>query len=131
MSEIKGAPCARRAHSHGRVSRFSEVCTQCVHVFLSQLLWLHIKRVHGEIPGRTVSGDVRPVGTLNKTFRTLDTKSKTRGGGGEVVQCIAYGTKLSFIFARHLAAFILNLDDKTLKRCARIGHTLLKNVLPA
>ena len=36
--------------------------------FLSPLLKLHIKRVHGEILGRTISGEVHPVGALNKTL---------------------------------------------------------------
>ena len=36
--------------------------------FLSQLLYLHINRVHEKIPGRTVLGQVHPVGAQNKTL---------------------------------------------------------------
>ena len=34
----------------------------------SYVLKLHIRRVHGEIPGRTDSGDVHPVNAQNKTL---------------------------------------------------------------
>ena len=44
VSEIKGAPCTRRAHFHGRVHNF----LRCAR-FLSYLLLLYIGRVHGEI----------------------------------------------------------------------------------
>ena len=47
-------------------ARISEVCTRSVHVFFQILSLLHIRRVHGEIPGCTVLGEVHPVGAQNK-----------------------------------------------------------------
>ena len=50
VSEIKGAPCTRRAHFDGRVHDFRR-CAPGVVTFLSHLLLLYIGRVHGAISG--------------------------------------------------------------------------------
>ena len=49
-------------------ARFSEVCTRCVHVFLSYLLMLYIGRAHETISGCTVLGEVHPVSAQNKSM---------------------------------------------------------------
>ena len=36
--------------------------------FFEPVIQLHIERVHGKTPGRTVLGEVHPVGTPNKTL---------------------------------------------------------------
>ena len=46
---------------------FGGVHLECAR-FLSCLSLLHNRRVHGEFSGRTVLGEVHPVGTQNKTL---------------------------------------------------------------
>ena len=68
MSEIKDAPCARRAHFGRRGCMiFGGVHPACARVF-SYLSLLCIGRVHGENSRRTVLGGVHPVGAQNKSL---------------------------------------------------------------
>ena len=67
LSEIKGAPCARCAHFHGQVHDFRR-CAPGVCKFFKPVIIANIEKVHGEIPGRTVLGDVHPVDAPNKTL---------------------------------------------------------------
>ena len=53
VSEIKGAPCTRRAHFHGLVH---------------DLLLLYIGRLHGAITGCTVLWEVHPASAQNKSL---------------------------------------------------------------
>ena len=46
---------------------FGGVHSECAR-FLGNLSLLHIRRVHGENPGRTVLGEVDPVDAQNKTL---------------------------------------------------------------
>ena len=67
VSEIKGAPCTRCAHFHGRVHDFRR-CAPGVCTFFEPVIQLHIKRVQGKTPGHTVLEEVHPVGAPNKTL---------------------------------------------------------------
>ena len=64
MSEIKGAPCMHPVRTFQRLcAQFPRVLIQSVHIFsFSYLSLLHIRRVHVEIPGHTVFGEVHACG---------------------------------------------------------------------
>ena len=63
VSEIKGAPCTRRAHLHGRVHNFLR-CTPGVCTFFERF----IGRVHGTISGCTVLWEVHPASAQTKSL---------------------------------------------------------------
>ena len=88
VSEIKGAPCARRAHFRGRVHDFLRV----YHYYIVEL---SSRRVHGENPGCTVLREVHPVGAQNKTLISdtaliLDKRVSYLLHGGSHLGRIAY-----------------------------------------
>ena len=66
VPEIKGTPSACWAHFRRQVHGFRR-CAPGVCTILSFII-LHIRRVHGEIPGRTVLGEERPVSAQNETL---------------------------------------------------------------
>ena len=76
VSEIKGAPCARCAHFHGRVHGFRRCAPGVCTLFEPFIIATYYMRVHGEISGhtflgevrRTVLGGVHPVGAPTKTL---------------------------------------------------------------
>ena len=61
MSEIKGAPCTRRANFQKYVH---PACAR----FLSHLSLLYIGRVHGAISGCIVLWEVHPASAQNKSL---------------------------------------------------------------
>ena len=67
MSEIKGVPGVHSSEAGCTI--FGGVHPVCAR-FSSILSLLHMRRVHGEIPRRTVLGEVHPVGAPNKTLIT-------------------------------------------------------------
>ena len=71
MSEIKGAPCTRCAHFHGRVHVFRR-CAPGVCTFFSAIYNCFILGGIGAISGCTVLGEVHPVSAQNKSL-ILDT----------------------------------------------------------
>ena len=128
VSETKGAPCARHAHFHGRVHDFRR-CAHGVYTFFEPVIIARIKRVHEEIPGRTVSGEVHPVGAINKTLISdtghLNVKLRGGGGGGGgarggPVESIWDKINL-FSYAIRAPLFQNSWDDKTLKKFFMLG----------
>ena len=77
VSEIKHAPCTRCAHFQGRVHDFQRCAPDCAH-FFSHLSLLHIKRVHGEVPGCIVSWGVHPVGAQSKSLISDTARVRTQ-----------------------------------------------------
>ena len=129
VSENKGAPCTRCAYFRCRVHDFRR-CAPGVCIFLSYLSLLHIRRVHGKMPGCTVLGEVHPVGAQNKTLISDTVICKgcvprlcvffERGGGGEggakrfgpaIFPCLQREGAQKDLDQRcsHFAAFLSNL----------------------
>ena len=67
VSEIKGAPCTRRAHFHSRVHDFQRCAPGVCTFFVFFIIAIYL-RVHGAISGCTVLGKVHPVSAQNKSL---------------------------------------------------------------